>query len=187
MTVNGNRVDLDTEAVVTNDTTMVPSRYLAEGLDIKVTLEAKYRRIGLESEMFFKESEQWKLEELHNRDMSFEGELVPLTAVYSDVPFRGFPNSGRLKVYVANISGQVVKEHQLHWSAFNYVGPDSYAYGTFGITDPMDGTGLNETDLPSGDVFMHQILKKSYDTSTSGKHKYLFMHFFKSDHEFADN
>lgn len=175
---NGVIIEMDTSAVISGDSTMIPVRYVAEAFELELNWDADNRIVELKHPDLLNTKAFSNFDEMENRDNHFTGKLVPVKVEY----IKGkTEDSNKLLVSVLNDSTTTVQAQHFHRNAIYYSDPDTVmGQGSFGHTASSGMTGYNAEAIPGGSVFVDTIFLKSLEKAFNKPIKYLIFNYFNT-------
>ena len=175
---NGVKIEMDTSAVISGDSTMIPVRYVAEAFELELNWDANNWIVELKHKDLLKTNAFSHFNEMENLDKDFEGKLVPVKAEY----VKGKTvDDNKLLISVLNDSTTTIQAQHLHRNAIFYSDPETeIGQGSFGHTASSGMTGYNAKDIAGGSVFVDTLSMKSLETAFNKPIKYLIFNYFNT-------
>ncbi|MFC5532421.1 copper amine oxidase N-terminal domain-containing protein [Cohnella yongneupensis] len=172
---NGIKLEMDTSAVISGDSMMIPVRYVAEA---ELNWDADNWIVELKHTDLLKTNAFTHFDEMENLDKDFEGKLVPVNVEY----VKGKTvDDNKLLVSILNDSTTTIQAQHLHRNAIFYSDPDTeMGQGSFGHTASSGMTGYNVKDIAGGSVFVDMLTMKSLETAFNKPIKYLIFNYFNT-------
>jgi hypothetical protein len=183
--VNGTKKVIDTATVVTEKSTMIPLRFLAEEFDVDINFDNKNKVIHLVHPDLLNLPSLSRIDEMENVNNQLDGQLIPRNVEFITGKLS---EDNYINISVLNISNQTITKNTFHRNGYYFINANqSGGESSFGYTAPSGGgsmTGYNEEDIPTGAIFNDKFYLNTLEHSpfSDDPIKYLLFNYFSTDH-----
>ncbi|WP_160044512.1 copper amine oxidase N-terminal domain-containing protein [Paenibacillus sp. USDA918EY] len=140
-TINGKKIASDTSLTLKNGTTLVPAKWIAEGLGASLKWDEKNKIISLDDNRFFQAGPLERMNNEEHKESSMDTQIVPQSIGYQTVE-----GEEQLKITLKNLSTSTYTSQQIQDHLLVYIDPNHFIEeGTNGNTN-SDRSGLRLID-----------------------------------------
>ncbi|MCJ8010128.1 copper amine oxidase N-terminal domain-containing protein [Paenibacillus sp. KQZ6P-2] len=140
-TINGKKIASDTSLTLKNGTTLVPAKWIADGLGVSLKWDAKNKIISLDDNRFFQAGPLERMNNEWNKESSIDPQIAPQSIGYQTVE-----GVEQLKITMKNLSTSTYTSQQIQDHLLVYIDPNHFIEeGINGMTN-SDRSGLRLID-----------------------------------------